>query len=65
MRNKHFEIILSGTTPGMYTLLGTNNSTNSGLVGVSNCSIELMCYMHTLLKGFFRANPGKLLQIGT
>ena len=52
-------IVISGTSPGPYTLLGTNNSVNSGLVGVSNCSTELMCYMHTLLKGFYRANPGE------
>ena len=51
--------MISGTSPGPYTLLGTNNSVNSGLVGVSNCSTELMCYMHTLLKGFYRANPGR------
>ena len=52
-------MIILGTTPGMYTLLGTNSSMNNGLVGVSNCSVELMCYMHTLLKGFFRAHPGE------
>ena len=41
-------------------MLGTGNSNNSNsdFVGVSNCSTELMCYIHTLLKGIFRSHPG-------
>ena len=54
----YWTYIYVGTVSGSFTVLGTTTAATSGLTGTPNCSTELMCYLHTLLKSFFRAHPG-------